>query len=88
MKPDMSNDSAVASPDPIITRMLDDLREEHERGEISCLAVVVVRHNGDATSSLHGAAPPVTLLGSLEMLKGSVLSKEFGDEQCDPRRPN
>ncbi len=88
MKPDMSNASEAEPPDPIISRMIDDLREEHERGEISCLAMVVVRHNGEATSSLHGAAPPVTLLGSLEMLKGSVLSKEFGDEQCDPRRLN
>jgi hypothetical protein len=88
MKPIMSKAPAVDSPDPIITRMIDDLREEHERGEISCLALVVVRHNGDATSSLHGAAPSVTLLGSLEMLKGSVFSKEFGDEQCDRRRLN
>jgi hypothetical protein len=88
MKSDMSNESAAGSPDPIIARKIDDLREEHERGEISCLAVVVVRHNGDTTRSLHGAAPPVTLLGSLEMLKGTVLSKEFGDEQCDPGRLN
>lgn len=40
----MSKTSGSGPPDTIIATMIDDLREEHERGEISCLAVVVVRH--------------------------------------------
>lgn len=80
----MSNRSDLDQIDPAITTMIDGLRAENERGDISCLAIVVVRHNGDATSSLCGTAPPVILLGSLEFLKGSVLNDEFNGHQCIP----
>lgn len=84
----MTKDPVSDPPDPVIATIIDDLRDEHEKGEISCLALVVVRHNGDASSSLHGKAAPVTLLGSLEMLKGSVLNNEFSAEHGMPERLN
>jgi hypothetical protein len=72
----------------MIAELIDVLRDENERGEISCLALVVVRHNGESSSMLYGKAAPVTLLGSLEILKGSVLSNELGGERDGPEHLN
>jgi hypothetical protein len=84
----MSKLSEADLTDPGITTMIDELQAENAKGDISCLAIVVVRHNGDASSSLCSRAPSVTLLGSFEILKGSVLNKEFNDEQSVPERLN
>jgi hypothetical protein len=61
---------------PRIAATVAQLQKENEHGDISCLVVIVIRPGGESARIIHGAANSITLLGSIEMLKGLVVSQE------------
>jgi hypothetical protein len=65
------------SDDDEIGQLLDDLRREYDDGDISCLAIAVVRPSGELTTVITGWAARSLLLGAIELLKVPLLKKEI-----------
>jgi len=65
------------SDDDEIGQLLDDLRREYDDGDISCLAIAVVRPTGELTTVITGRAARSLLLGAIELLKVPLLKKEI-----------
>jgi hypothetical protein len=70
------------SADDEIGQLLDDLRREYDDGDISCLAIAVVRPSGELTTIISGAAASDVLLGAIEMLKVPILKDELAALQA------
>ena len=60
-----------------IGQLLADLRREYDDGDISCLAIAIVRPSGQLTTVITGWAARSVLLGAIELLKVPLLKKEL-----------
>ena len=67
------------SDDDEIGQLLNDLRREYDDGDISCLAIAVVRPTGELTTVITGWATNSLLLGAIELLKVPLLKKELAE---------
>jgi hypothetical protein len=72
------------SDDDEIGQLLADLRREYDDGDISCLAIAVVRPSGELTTVITGWATNSLLLGAIELLKVPLLKKELEALDCLP----
>ena len=70
-------DLAGPSADDEIGQLLNDLRREYDDGDISCLAIAIVRPTGELTTVITGWAARSLLLGAIELLKVPLLKKEL-----------
>ena len=57
--------------------VLDQLRCDYSNGDISCLAIAVIRPTGQLTTIISGAAASDVLLGAIELLKVPILKDEL-----------
>ena len=73
------------SDDAEIGQLLDDLRREYDDGDITCLAIAVVRPSGELTTVITGWAARSVLLGAIELLKVPLLKKELEAFDSLPR---
>jgi hypothetical protein len=79
------------SDDDEIGQLLDQLRREYDEGDISCLAIAIVRPSGELTTIITGWAVRSLLLGAIELLKVPLLKKELaaleaaGSSDREPR---
>lgn len=74
--------------DPRIGLMLDELYEEYSTHQIACLVAIVVHPDGSSDRRICGSANPITLLGSIEMLKALVAKDETMKLDIPPERHN
>jgi hypothetical protein len=62
--------------------VLDQLRCDCTNGDISCLAVAVIRPTGQLTTIISGIAASDVLLGAIELLKVPILKDELAALQA------
>ncbi len=64
-----------------VLKNINDLLEEHRKGNLEALAIVYTRKNDHSTRSFRFGRSRVMLVGTLEQMKFDIL--ELDSERCD-----